>query len=77
MLLVALIDLLICFRGHLNGGSNPSERKGIMVSLHKAGQVTGRFIESAHKFLSRWVVRAALLALGIGCAFPRPHAHSL
>jgi hypothetical protein len=75
-LVVALFDPLITVQSHLTGGSNPLGRKGIMAVYHNAKMGFSRFIENVHRILSRWVVRAALLALGIGAAYPQPFAHS-
>lgn len=47
-----------------------------MATYHNAIMLAGRVLEGAHKIMFCWAIRAALLTLGIGCAFPQPYAHS-
>ena len=47
-----------------------------MAPYHKAKVVAGCFLDGAHKVMFCWVVRAALLLLGVGEAYPQPSAHS-
>jgi hypothetical protein len=76
LLLAAMVDLLICFKSHFTGGSIPSVKEGYMALYHNAKMTVGRVLMCSHKIMFCWVVRAILLTLGIGCAFPQPFAHS-
>jgi len=48
-----------------------------MALYHNATSVVGRFLECLHNVMFCWVVRVALLSLGVWCAYPQPYAHPL
>ena len=76
MIVAGLADLLICFRGYFTGGSNPPAKGARMTLCRTARRVVGRFLGGVHRVMFYWVVRAALLALGIWGAYPQPYARS-
>lgn len=73
LILGGLFDLLVCLKGI--GGSNPPERRVYMGLYRNAKGIFGRFLQKVDQMMSRWVVRAFLLSLGIWCAYPQPNAH--
>jgi hypothetical protein len=73
---VEVFELFICFKGHFTGGSNPPAKEGHMVPLHNAKRAIGTFLERSHRLMYCWVVRAALLSLGVWSAYPQPNTLS-
>jgi hypothetical protein len=75
LLAANFLELLVSIWNHGRGGSTPPSKEGIMVSKRNAD-----FIDAAfgwlHRVLFCWVVRAALLLLGIGVASPQPSRHT-
>jgi hypothetical protein len=76
LIVAGLSDLLICFKGYCTEGSNPPAKGARMILCRTARRVVGRFLGDVHRVMCCWVVRAALLALGVWCAYPQPHTHS-
>lgn len=76
LIVAGLADLLICFKGYFSGGSNAPAKGARMTLSRTARRVVGRFLGSVHHVMFCWVVRAALLALGVWCAHHQPYARS-
>ena len=75
MIVVGLADLLTCFKSYFTGGSNPPVKERYMALYHNANLIVGRFLGGLQSIMFCWVVRAALLSLGVWSAYPQPYAH--